>query len=69
MQDYIPYAQNMYGLKPLKKSYFHDAMDYFRQEYQQVAFLWVSDDMQWAKTNIKDKHRDLYFVGTFGLYT
>lgn len=50
-------------MKPLRKSYFHDAMDHFREEYNHVAFLWVSDDMDWAKTNIKDRHRDLHFLG------
>lgn len=26
-------------------------------------FLFISDDMTWAKKNIKDKHGDLFFVG------
>ena len=62
-QDYLKYAESELDLKPLKRSYFRDAMDYFREEYGQVVFLWVSDDMEWAKKNIKNKDRDIYFVG------
>ena len=52
--------------KPLKKSYFYDAMDEMRESYDDVAFLYVSDDMKWARKNIKDKENDLYFVGLGG---
>ena len=38
-------------------------MDYFREEYPNVVFLWVSDDMEWAKNQINNKHGDIYFVG------
>jgi hypothetical protein len=38
----------------------------FRESYEDVAFLYVSDDMDWARKNLKDKHHDLvrkfYFV-------
>ena len=52
-------------MKPLKKSYFKDAMEYFKEEHENVAFLWVSDDMNWAKTNFggKKRYEDVYFVG------
>ena len=59
----MKYAESELDLKPLKRSYFRDAMDYFREEYGQVVFLWVSDDMEWAEKNIKNKDRDIYFVG------
>ena len=62
-QDYLEYAQSQLGMKPLKKSYFYDAMDHFRAEYDHVAFLWVSDDMDWARRNIRDRHGDLHFAG------
>jgi hypothetical protein len=51
------------GQEPLDKSYFYDAMEYFREEYENVAFLYVSDDMKWGKSNIKNKKKDLFFVG------
>lgn len=50
------------NVKPLKKSYFGDAMDYFRAEYDNVVFLWISDDMGWAKKNMKG-HEDIVFAG------
>ncbi len=31
----------------------------FRESYEDVAFLYVSDDMDWARKNLKDKHHDL----------
>lgn len=32
---------------------------YLRDEYENVAFLYVSDDMTWGKKNIKNKKKDL----------
>lgn len=37
---------------PLDADYFADAMDYFREEYDPVAFLYVSNDMKWTRENI-----------------
>ena len=34
------------------KSYFHNAMDYFRQKYANIVFIVVSEDKNWAKENI-----------------
>ena len=34
-----------------------------QESYDNVAFLYVSDDMAWGRKNIKDKENDLYFVG------
>ena len=64
--DYVSYSEQLYGMKPLKKSYFKDAMEYFREEHENVAFLWVSDDMEWAKISFKNRklYSDLFFVGS-----
>ena len=48
---------------PYTKSFFQDAMEYFREEYQNVVFFYVSDDMTWGRKNIKNKQKDLFFVG------
>jgi len=32
---------------------------FFRDEYENVAFLYVSDDMEWGRKNLKNKHGDL----------
>ena len=57
-----------FNLKPLKKTYFKDAMDHFREECdtEKIAFLYVSDDMEWGQKQLKSvqkKHQDLFFVG------
>ncbi len=65
-KDYIEFARETWKQKPFKKSYFYDAMDEFRDSYDNVAFLYVSDDMKWGRKNIKDKENDLYFVGLGG---
>ena len=62
-QDYIEYARKMYGMKPIKKSYYYRAMDYFREEHSNVVFLWISDDMEWSKKNVKNKNGDIFYVG------
>ena len=60
--DYIQYSAEKYGLKPFKKSFFRDAMDYFKEEFDNVVFLWISDDMDWGRKHFK-KYDDIYFVG------
>ena len=43
---------------------FYDGMEEMRESYDDnIAFLYVSDDMKWGRGNIKDKENDLYFVG------
>lgn len=61
--DHLAWTQKKHKRSPLKASYFYDAMDKFREDYDNVAFLFVSDDMPWGKKNIKDKNNDLFFVG------
>jgi hypothetical protein len=33
-----------------------------RESYDNAAFLYVSDDMEWARKNLKDKHHDLVAI-------
>jgi len=50
----------------LTPEFYLDAMDYFREDYDSPAFLVVSDDMKWAKDNLKsagEEHGDVFFVG------
>ena len=50
---------------PLDAEYFADAMDYFREEYDPVAFLYVSNDMKWTRENIpNDKGQLCSLAGT-----
>lgn len=63
--DYIKHAAKIYGLKPFKKTFFKDAMDYFRAEFQNVVFLWISDDMNWGRKNFKN-YTDTFFIGNGG---
>ena len=54
--------------KPLKKTYFREAMNHFREECdtEKIAFLFVSDDMEWGKTELQKlqkKHKDIFFEG------
>lgn len=66
--DHLDYMLDKFNEKPLKKSYFKNAMEYFRddKETEFIAFLYVSDDMQWGLENlakVKKKYKDLFFVG------
>jgi len=61
---YIKHVKKYKKSKPFKKSYFYDGMEEMRESYgDNIAFLYVSDDMKWGRANIKDKENDLYFVG------
>ena len=61
--DISAFASEAFNEKPPKKSYFYDAMEHFREEFDPVAFLYVSDDPEWGRKNLKNKHKDLFFVG------
>ena len=59
-----------FNKKPLKKSYFKEGMNYFREECEteKIAFLYVSDDMEWGKNELQKlqkKHKDIFFEGNF----
>ena len=59
--DSVEFIKREWYQEPLREDYFEDAMEYFREEYDNVAFLYVSDDMDWGRKNLK--HDDLFFVG------
>lgn len=67
--DYISYMEGMFGIRrnPFDKSYFRAAMEYFREELDdddsKTAFLYVSDDMDWGRKNVRNRHKDLFFAG------
>ena len=68
LQDHLDYMMSKFNKKPLKKSYFKEAMNYFRQECEtdKIAFLYVSDDMDWGKSElhkVQKKHKDIFFEG------
>ena len=72
-QDHVQYFYEKFNKKPLKKSYFKAAMDHFREECdtEKIAFLYVSDDMEWGRQELKGiqkKHKDLFFVGKYFPY-
>ena len=62
--DMTAFAKQQFKEKPLKKSYFIDAMEHFREEYDnQVAFLYISDDMAWGRKQLKNI-KDIFFVSS-----
>ena len=62
--DYIKYSKEKYDLKPFKKSYFSDGMDYYNEEFgDDVVFLWISDDMDWGKKKFGYR-KDIVFTDT-----
>lgn len=50
---HIAHFKKYHKKKPLKKAYFYDAMEEMRESYNNVAFLYISDDMNWGRSNIK----------------
>lgn len=51
--EHIAHFKKYHKKKPLKKAYFYDAMEEMRESYNNVAFLYASDDMDWGRSNIK----------------
>ena len=44
--------QKQIGSKTLEAGYFLEAMDMYRAQYKRVVFLYVSDDIEWARTKL-----------------
>ena len=42
--------------------------EHFRGEFEKVAFVFVSDDMDWGRKELENQFQDLFFVGS-GLNT
>ncbi len=55
------------GMRPLRPSYFLEAMDLFREQFGRdaVVFAFVSDDPDWGRRNLapRVKQGDLHFAG------
>jgi len=50
--DILSRRRTLIGFKELSSDYFSNSMDYFRQCYDRVQFVVVSDDIDWCKKNI-----------------
>ena len=48
------------GYKPAPLTYFHKAMDYYRQHFPNTIFLVTSDDIEWCKVKLGSS--DVFFV-------
>ena len=60
--DYIDFRKNVLGMKKLYKNYFFDAVDYFTEEFENVVFVYISDDMEWGRKKLR-KVSNVFFVG------
>lgn len=61
--DYPAYVRRKYNIDSANESFYLHAMEWFRVRYENVAFLVVSDDIQWCKKNLVSLHEDIFFVG------
>ena len=61
--DYLDFRRRVLKLDNLYEDYFEDAAAYFNDDYDNVAFVYVSDDMKWGRRKLKDKIKNMFFVG------
>lgn len=62
LMDHIRKNFKTSDIEELGVNYFKDAFDYFRDQYDNVAFIYASDDMAWGYQNLKSIN-DLHFLG------
>ena len=60
--DYVKFRRDILHHRGMRKSYFFDAIEYFNDEYDNVVFAFVSDDMIWGRKKLKGVP-NVYFVG------
>ena len=59
--DYKTFIKQI-GKKLVTKEFFTKAMHYARQNYENVLFIVISDDIDWCRRNLGDsKNNDVYF--------
>jgi galactoside 2-L-fucosyltransferase 1/2 len=51
--DYIGYIKRKYNASPVKPDYFLRHMNVFRNKYQRVMFVVLSDDPQWCERELR----------------
>ena len=61
--DHIKFHKEQHNKKPLTPDFFIDAMDEMREDSDNPAFLFVSDDMDWGRKHLGEVD-DLFFVGS-----
>ena len=61
--DYRQHLAALYGLNLLEPGYFQRAMQRFNSEYQHVIFIVVTDDMDWAESNLMFPGLQVVFAG------
>ena len=61
--DYQQHLHSLYGLSLLEADYFKRAMDIFVADYSHVIFVVVTDDMEWARDNIKFPGVQIAYLG------
>ena len=59
--DHLKFMKKNFDADPLDEEYYNDAMEYFREEYDNCLFVVASDDIKWAKKNIDSSGNDVYF--------
>ena len=66
--DHLEFQVKKLNLVPLKPSYFLEAIELFKQKFSKkkfnLAFIYVSDDLEWGKQNLGTKKggKDIFFV-------
>ena len=61
--DHLEYLKQKGGHKPLKAKYFKEKMDEYREDYDNVVFMYVSDDMEWGMKKLGNEE-NIFFVGS-----
>ena len=61
--DYGHHLAALYGLDLLEPGYFQRAMQRFNSEYSNVIFIIVTDDMDWAESNLMFPGLQVVFAG------
>ena len=61
--DYGHHLAALYGLHLLEPGYFQRAMQRFNSEYSNVIFIIVTDDMDWAESNLMFPGLQVVFAG------
>ena len=59
--DHEDFMKTQHDLDPIEDDYYNDAIEYYRENYDNCIFVVGSDDINWCKEHIDASQGDVFF--------
>ena len=59
--DHAEFMLKQHDLEPIEDEFYDDAIEYYRENYDNCIFIVASDDIEWCKKHIDASQGDVFF--------